>query len=732
MTDWESAEKVQKNDAGEFRAMIGGAWVPVAKAQKSATGEYRVMRGETAAVPPAPTVAAKEEGFFDKLEKGTIPARIKAGTLLYPEEEKFVRQTLQSAASGPISGVVQKIAQTTGNKELSDKIAQTAKEGNFIGGLLQPEGWLTGGKAAEFIGKGSDLAAKALRSAATVAPYSALSATEAPSDSAVSDIAKQGAIGAAFGAGIPAATKLVTGTGSVLYNLIQPYLGKSGAENAAARLAGKVSANEGKTEEIANLLLKAKQGQTASEAALPAQSAEFSAIQNIVGETRPTLLAASRRAADEQARQEIAGVARTPEMMQRVIERRRMRTEPMRQTAMEAASVADTKGAQLADEIAQKRESMIQAMRGQPALLGSIEQKQPVVRGFDVKATFEGPQTEAAQSAVRFAEGKPGWLSNADRAKEWGSAADDLTQIAGQRRQEGAFKQMQLDSIRDYGMKPLDVDAIQSAIGAKMKAPGGGIGIDAKVLQGVGDEIARIKALKGRVYPEDLHEIRKKGINDVIESLNTGTPGATEKRASQVAGELRNKIDEVLDEASGGLWTPYLKSFQRLSRMKNEMEVGQELQQALTGRFGNERIAPFGTALRNAETNIDPNTGRPMIESLYPRSKQAVQRVADQFEKERQLGELSKIGTAEALKVMRATELPGTAPGMISWKVTALNKVLNALEGTGGEKTNKALAELMLNNPQKLGELMKAKNTPVVDDIVRALLERQSAIAASQ
>ena len=41
---WESAEKVQKNDAGEYRAMIGGKWFPVAKAQKSDTGEYRVER----------------------------------------------------------------------------------------------------------------------------------------------------------------------------------------------------------------------------------------------------------------------------------------------------------------------------------------------------------------------------------------------------------------------------------------------------------------------------------------------------------------------------------------------------------------------------------------------------------------------------------------------------------------------------------------------------------------
>ena len=40
---WQSAERVQKNEAGEYRALIGGKWVPVAKAQKNEAGEFRVM-----------------------------------------------------------------------------------------------------------------------------------------------------------------------------------------------------------------------------------------------------------------------------------------------------------------------------------------------------------------------------------------------------------------------------------------------------------------------------------------------------------------------------------------------------------------------------------------------------------------------------------------------------------------------------------------------------------------
>lgn len=50
---WESADKVQKNSAGEYRAFIGGEWVPVAKAQKNAAGEYRVERAANMPTPPS-------------------------------------------------------------------------------------------------------------------------------------------------------------------------------------------------------------------------------------------------------------------------------------------------------------------------------------------------------------------------------------------------------------------------------------------------------------------------------------------------------------------------------------------------------------------------------------------------------------------------------------------------------------------------------------------------------
>jgi len=700
------------------------SWI-VANQDKRGTPEfetvaaaYKQARSESsapAAVLQAPTVAPQERstigGAIGDIAAGALRGASSIGSTIIAPFEAAIAGTGQSGARAARKYRLERVE--SGLKELGADTESLPYQGGKI--ATEVAGTLGVGPSAPAAGLFGRMAQGAVSAGAGTAMVS-------PEDTWA---------GIAFGVAMPPAMELVGKAGKTIYNVIEPFIGKGGAERTAARVAGKVAEGEGQKEEIINLLRNAKQGQTAQEAVLPANNAEFMALQNLVGQTRPSLKAAVDQARNDAAKSAIDEIAGTPEMMQRVIERRRVRTEPMRQAAMGAANVADTKGAQLADEIAQKRESMIQAMRGQPALLSSLEQKQPVARGMDVKAVFEGPQTEAAQSAVRSAEGKPGWISNADRAKEWQSAADDLSAIAGQRRQEGAFKQMQLDSIRAYGMKPLDVDAIQSSIASKMKAPGGGIGIDAKVLEGVGNEINRIKALKGRVYPEDLHEIRKKGINDVIESLNTGAPGSTDKRAAQVAGELRNKIDEVLDEASGGMWSPYLASFQRLSRMKDAMETGRDLSNALTGRFGNERIAPFGTALRSAEEKMLPESGRTAIEALYPRQRSAVERVAQQFEDERRIGELVKSGSPEALRVMRATELPGTAPGMISWKVTALNKILNALEHGGGIKSDKALAELMLTNPQKLGELMSKQGEPMLDPMVKAIIERQAAIAAS-
>ena len=425
--------------------------------------------------------------------------------------------------------------------------------------------------------------------------------------------------GAAANVAIPALLKTVGFFGKKGIELFDPILSIEGKQRAAARVANAAAGNTGNKAQIADLLTQAKLGQTATDAILPANNPEMVALQKIIGEKRPDLTFADELARDLTARKAIDKIARTDEIYNAAIAKRKAVTEPMRKSVMQSASTAN---------------------------------------------------------------------------------------------------------------KPLDVNSIQQSISTRMKQRGEGIGLDADVLQGVSKEIDRIRKVKGTVYPEDLHEIRKKAINDVIEKLNTGNTGSTQKRAASVAGDLRKNIDKVLDEASGGAWTPYLKEFQKRSKLPNEIEVGRELKGSLTGQFGNERIGALGTKIKKLSDDINPETGKPFIDQLGKGSKKTLARVQNQFENERKIANLEKHGRPEAMKILRATETPGTPiPGLISWKVTALNKIINALQGRGGERTNRELASLMYTNPKLLGELMKNGQTPnaKIKKVTDALMRTQAA-----
>ena len=80
--EWQAAERVQKNSAGEYRAFINGQWVPAQKAQKNSAGEYRVILSDTAA-PTAPAVATPPPQDYQR--KPSIGERVRS--VAYPVAE---------------------------------------------------------------------------------------------------------------------------------------------------------------------------------------------------------------------------------------------------------------------------------------------------------------------------------------------------------------------------------------------------------------------------------------------------------------------------------------------------------------------------------------------------------------------------------------------------------------------------------------------------------------------
>lgn len=153
---WEPAERVQKNDAGEYRALIGGEWVPVAKAQKSDAGEFRVMRSAVqkpahlTGVENPDSVTSQWGSKFKPSGESTVA---KLG-LLAPE---LPIADVATGASGMMRGIANLASKPFGmERGLGDAIWPKApgsqgSGGKFVGELLDPLSWVAGGAVGKVL-----------------------------------------------------------------------------------------------------------------------------------------------------------------------------------------------------------------------------------------------------------------------------------------------------------------------------------------------------------------------------------------------------------------------------------------------------------------------------------------------------------------------------------------------------------------------------------------------------
>ena len=533
--------------------------------------------------------------------------------------------------------------------------------------------------------------------------------------------------GSAANVAIPALLKTGGFFGKKGIELFDPILSIEGKQRAAARVANAAAGNTGNKAQIADLLTQAKLGQTAADVVLPTKNSEMIALQMIVGNERPDLVINYNDARKLTATKAINKIARTPEIYDAAFARRKEITEPMRKSAMQAAGQADRTMGSLNPRIEQKQESIISALQGKGQLETEAAIQKNLAQGGKSPSGGLSPSAYPVMGMQRIPNQ---YTHNFDRIPEFKSGAGDMDIIKKQRQAERDFMIRQVESLKDYGLKPLNVNSIKSSISNRMKQPGEGIGLDANVLNGISKELDRIKSVKGQVYPEDLHEIRKKGINDILEKLNTGTPGSTQKRAAGVAKDIRDKIDSVLDDASGGSWTPYLKEFQKRSKLMDNIKIGEDLQDVMESEFGKQRSQALGTKIKYMKNTIDPETGNSIYDGLSSGNKKTLDRVRLQFINETRTQSLEKQGIPAALKTLRATESPiQSVPNRLSFETTAFNALIKAIQGRGGERTNRELASLMYTNPKLLGELMKNGQTPnaTIKKVTDVLMRTQAA-----
>ena len=167
--------------------------------------------------------------------------------------------------------------------------------GRLAGNIVNPTTLLPAGVAGRTattlgrIGQGAAIGGVA-------APLTTPATSDAEGMGFVGQKAAQAGFGAVAGGAAPAVWQGAKAAGRMALNLFDPLL-PSGGERAAARLAVRAADAGGKRRDvIGELAASQRTGQTAGQTAVPAGSAEFSALQKLSDEAHPTPAAAMKHA----------------------------------------------------------------------------------------------------------------------------------------------------------------------------------------------------------------------------------------------------------------------------------------------------------------------------------------------------------------------------------------------------------------------------------------------------
>ena len=509
--DWESAEKVQKNASGEFRALIGGEWVPVATAQKNGSGQYRVMRGSWK--PPAAEL---------------VPAGPpKIGKDAFPDT---LRETLRGADWGTrnIAGAGTALANVwEGGKQLFGLGNEDNIRNQRIIADEAPVGAIAGNIATyaplALVPGANTIAGGAALGAATGAAQPTLDGESRLANAAV---------GGAVGGAVPAAIRAGKTAKAAL---IDPFT-DAGRTRIAGGLINRTAANP----QAAAQRMAAARGQTPGFSPTAGQAADDAGIASLERTTRavnPGAFDDVEKAQRQALADAVRGVAGDDVRRAAAVQARETAVNPL----YDAAKKATVQGDPALDALLQRpsmqagagRAATIASERGDKFMLSQQRPAQTVPTGvLDAQgnpitntipatpATYPGQSLHDLKMGLDDAIGTPGigGMQGAERAAATGTKADYLKWLESKIPEYGQARQTYADMSRPINQMDIGQEfakRLMPALYRDMDAPAQlNAAAFARALTDQGDDIARNvtgmkgASLNGIMEPQQMQALR--------------------------------------------------------------------------------------------------------------------------------------------------------------------------------------------------------------------------------
>jgi hypothetical protein len=437
-------------------------------------------------------------------------------------------------------------------------------------------------------------------------------------------------------------------------------------------------------------------------AALPEQGSRFAALRQ-------------EREAARMA--ELDRTFGTPDDIAQLERTRREVTAPLREQALEQANVFGQVAPRLEADIAARQQSAIGALQGQGRTATEAAQ-----------ATNRANTWSPVPGQPRF----PGRYSpNAERAVEFKQAADEFGSVVDQRKAEAAFKQMQLNSLKDEGFYPLETQPLLQQIQKSLQTPGQrSNALLVNTQRRLAEKLQALSDENGIIDSRDLYNVRKEIADDIAEQLNARTGNASfTTEAANVEKALKKQLDAAITKASGSnAWEDYLANYTKYSQKIDQMRVGQELKARLgEGSIGDaEKAGTFATAINNAASVVRRATGvsryNELEEVLNKDQLASVNRVFADLSRTKKAELLAKQIKLDNPELLAGAE---NSPQFLNQYVTAFKGLMERLRRGSQREFDNEMAKLM-TDPKALGLFIESIPKKDMPNLAQAMMAKMS------
>ena len=354
----------------------------------------------------------------------------------------------------------------------------------------------------------------------------------------------------------------------------------------------------------------------------------------------------------------------------------------------------------------------------------------PRMRGLEDRS--RGQIDAAFQNPEFFTQGGPINRTGAI-AEGAGQRADDA--IAAQIGLRNTARDME-DIVADLaaeGMTPLRVAPIVQQLRSMAGQPGTRADeLQRGALTGLADKLEGLANPNGIIDARDLYQIRKTGLNDIVDTLLSGRqPGSgTKERTASLLTSARGMIDDAIEGAGGKGWKDYLvRTRQGFETVNRQKLAGQGAQ--LAQKSPNEFI-DLMKGNRDDIVEGAMGTGQYDIAGMAladPRRYNAMKMTADELATLNKMTDLQSLGETAGGKLL-TKEQPGYLSRGIRAVVGAkfpavafagqgLNQIQKAVMSP---KVQKELAQAYQSGPNMLAALNEIPTAVRMSDQVRQQL----------